>query len=173
MAFCRSCGSQLEDGKKFCGNCGAPVQHAQPQNTNTYYNNTNYAQQTSYIRPDGYDAADVEKNKGICALSYLSVLFFLPLVVCPESRFGKFHANQALILLIASSILGTASSFVMGFIQGILSFVSEDLAAISVIMVGLAVGALPFAATIFGIVTAIQGTAKELPLIGKFNILNK
>ncbi len=24
--YCRSCGSKLEDGKAFCGNCGTPVQ---------------------------------------------------------------------------------------------------------------------------------------------------
>ena len=36
---------------------------------------------------------DIQKNKVISALSYLGILFFLPLVAAPESRFGKFHAN--------------------------------------------------------------------------------
>lgn len=44
---------------------------------------------------------DIQKNKVISALSYLGILFFLPLVAAPESRFGKFHANQSLVLMLA------------------------------------------------------------------------
>lgn len=40
---------------------------------------------------------DIQKNKVISALSYLGILFFLPLMAAPESRFGKFHANQSLV----------------------------------------------------------------------------
>ena len=49
-----------------------------------------------------YDPEDIARNKSVCALSYLSILFFLPLVVCPDSKFGRFHANQALALLITA-----------------------------------------------------------------------
>jgi hypothetical protein len=39
-----------------------------------------------------FDQADIEKNKTMAGLAYL--LFFLPLVACPDSPFGRFHANQ-------------------------------------------------------------------------------
>jgi uncharacterized membrane protein len=47
-----------------------------------------------------FDPADIEKNKTMAGLAYF--IFFLPLLACPDSAFGKFHANQALLLLIVS-----------------------------------------------------------------------
>lgn len=47
-------------------------------------------------------------NKWISVLAYF--IFFLPLVVEKDSEFGKFHANQALNLLllaIAVSVVGS------------------------------------------------------------------
>lgn len=49
---------------------------------------------------DSYPAEDIEKGKTMAGLSYL--LFFLPLVACHESKYAKFHANQALLLLITA-----------------------------------------------------------------------
>ena len=40
--------------------------------------------------------------KVMSALAYLWILFFLPLVVCPDSKFGRYHANQGLVLLLAA-----------------------------------------------------------------------
>ena len=46
-----------------------------------------------------YDTQDIQDNKIWGALSYLGILFFLPLVVNGgSSKFGRFHANQAFIL---------------------------------------------------------------------------
>ena len=58
-----------------------------------------------------YDTQDIQDNKIWGALSYLGILFFLPLVVNGgRSKFGRFHANQAFILLIADLIGGVLSS---------------------------------------------------------------
>lgn len=43
-----------------------------------------------------YDTQDIQSNKVWAVLAYLGILFFLPLVACKDSRFGKFHANQDL-----------------------------------------------------------------------------
>jgi uncharacterized membrane protein len=72
-----------------------------------------YAQPTatqSAASGEMFDAADIEKNKTMAGLAYL--LFFLPLISCPESRYAKFHANQGLLLLIFS----IGGSFVLGLI---------------------------------------------------------
>ena len=97
-----------------------------------------------------YDTQDIQDNKIWGALSYLGILFFLPLVVNGgSSKFGRFHANQAFILLI-----GGVLSSLLGKIPVLGSVLS---ALISLLLL---------AYTLFGIITAGSGKAKELPFIG-------
>ena len=49
----------------------------------------------------GFDAQDIEKHKGIACLSYVSLLFLVPLLTEKESRFAQFHAKQGMALFIA------------------------------------------------------------------------
>lgn len=101
-----------------------------------------------------YDTQDIEENKPWAILSYIAVLWILPLFVnggC--SKFGRFHANQAFILLIADLIGGVLSSL-LGKIPVLGSVLS---ALISLLLL---------AYTLFGIITAGSGKAKELPFIG-------
>lgn len=41
---------------------------------------------------------DLEKNRTMAALGY--VVFFVPLIKCPDSKVGRYCANQGLILLV-------------------------------------------------------------------------
>ena len=103
---------------------------------------------------------DIDKNKVYAALAYLGILFFIPLVVAKESAYGKFHANQGLVLFLAAIIVGIIN-FVLAFIPivgGIIGFV-----------LSLAI----FAFMIIGIVNAVNGKATPLPLIGGLNLINK
>ncbi len=100
-----------------------------------------------------YSAEDIEKNKLISGLAY--IIFFLPLIVCPESPFGKYHANQGLLLLIVS-VAGSILFGILPFIGWILS----PLYSIAI-----------FVFVIIGLVGAMNGKAQELPLIGKYRIL--
>lgn len=104
-----------------------------------------------------FDPADVEANKVWGGIAY--ILFFIPLIGCPDSAFGKFHANQGLTLLIAAFILSIVSGVVsyIPLVGGILCWVIRVIIA---------------AYTILGLVTGLQGKAKELPLIGSlFSII--
>ena len=47
---------------------------------------------------------DVEANKTIAALSYLWILFLIPLLTKKNSKFCQFHAKQGLILFLLSFI---------------------------------------------------------------------
>ena len=52
-----------------------------------------------------FDQNDVEQNKTIVLLTavlqiFIGILFFLPLVCCQGSAYGKFYANQGLLLLL-------------------------------------------------------------------------
>lgn len=100
-----------------------------------------------------YSPEDIEKNKTMAGLSYL--LFFLPLIVCPESGYARFHANQALILLIA----GIAGNVVLGIIP-VVGWMLLPIFGIGVLVLG-----------IMGLVNGFGGKAMRLPLIGRFTIL--
>jgi len=99
------------------------------------------------------DPADIEKNKVMAGLAYL--IFFLPLLACPDSKYGRYHANQALILFIA----GFGGSLILSFIP-IIGWLLLPVFAFVVLV---------FA--IIGLVNGFGGKVKPLPLIGKFTIL--
>jgi uncharacterized membrane protein len=102
---------------------------------------------------EAFDKADIEKNKTMAGLAYL--LFFLPLVTCPDSPFGRFHANQGLLLL----IFGIGGSIILTIIP-VLGWILLPF-----------FGIFYFVLIIMGLVNGLNGKAKELPLIGKYRIL--
>ncbi|KAF0227579.1 MAG: hypothetical protein FD133_1380 [Erysipelotrichaceae bacterium] len=100
----------------------------------------------------GFDASDIEKNKVIAALAYL--IFFLPLLAAPDSKFGKFHANQGFWILIAGIIVSYILRFIPligGLLNGVLSL------GLFVLIVYLAYN-------------AYSGKAFELPVVGNIVI---
>lgn len=102
---------------------------------------------------EGFDPEDIEKNKTMAGLSY--IIFFLPLLVCPDSKYGKFHANQALILLITS----IAGNIILGFIP-VIGWLLLPVYAAAMLVMG-----------IIGLVNGFGGKVKQLPLIGKYTII--
>ena len=104
---------------------------------------------------------DIEKNKVMAILAYLSWLVLIPLLAAKESKFARFHANQGLVLAIAEIILGIA----LGILEGI------PLIGLIFGLVGGLLGLVCLILAILGIVNAANGKAKELPVIGKFRIL--
>ena len=54
-----------------------------------------------------YDTQDIQTNKVWAALSYVGILFILPLLVNGgQSRYAKYHANQGFILFLANIVVG-------------------------------------------------------------------
>ena len=47
-----------------------------------------------------FESKDVEENKYVAALSYIFILFLVPLFLKRESPFAQFHAKQGLVLTI-------------------------------------------------------------------------
>lgn len=120
--------------------------------------NFNYVDRTNEFSPE-----DIEKNKVISGVSYLWFLFFLPLVAAPESKFGKFHANQSFLLFILSLAI-----FLVRLILGFIPVLGR---IIGILLTLLNLGVMVF--FILGLVFAFQGQAKEIPIIGQIKILNK
>lgn len=100
-----------------------------------------------------FDQADIEKNKTMAGLAY--IIFFLPLIACPDSKFARYHANQSLLLF----ILSIAGYIILSIIP-IIGWVLIPLFSVGT-----------FVLFIIGLINGIGGKAKELPLIGKFRLL--
>lgn len=168
MAICKNCGIEIPEGKETCESCGESAPQAQqPQYQQTIQQGaqrlTKLAQDTA-DETGGIDPADIQKNKVMGGLAYF--LFFLPLIVCPESKYGRFHANQGLMYLflcIAGGIVGGILSSVLYTITWRLYWVSSLVSAVIWLAI-LAVG-------IIGLINGFSGKAKELPVIGKFRII--
>lgn len=101
-----------------------------------------------------YDPDDVENYRIVSLFAYLGFLFIVPLIAGKDSKYARFHTNQGIILFIFSAIL----AFLVRFPHvGWIFALGEVVVVIF---------------TILGIINAVTGKARELPLIGKFRILN-
>lgn len=112
-----------------------------------------------------FDPEDIEKNKAMAGLAYL--IFFLPLVAAPESKFGRFHANQGLLLL----IVGVAGGIVVMILSAILTYISYILGATIGTLLSFAFWIGYLVLGVMGLINGFGGHAKELPVIGKFRII--
>lgn len=111
-----------------------------------------------------FDDDDIKQNKTMAGLAY--ILFFLPLIVCKDSRFGRFHANQGLLLL----ILSVVGYLVISVITTVLATITWRLFGFISLLYSL-YGLFILAIAIYGLVNGINGKAKELPVIGKYRII--
>ncbi len=101
------------------------------------------------------EAADIEQNKVMGILAYIGILFLVPLLAAPTSRFAKYHANQGLVLFLFDLAVGVIFVIpVLGWIIGTVGFIAR----------------LVF--MIMGIINAAGGKMVPLPLIGQFKILS-
>lgn len=108
-----------------------------------------------------FDPNDIQQNKVMAILAYLSWLVLIPLFAAKESKFARYHCNQGIMLAIAEIIVWV--------IFGILSIIPYVGWFFIVLNSLISLVCLVFAVT--GIINAANGKAKELPFIGKFNIL--
>ena len=108
-----------------------------------------------------FDSADIEQNKVMAVLAYIGPLVLVPILAAKDSKFAKFHANQGLTLFICS--------FVYCIFPGILYSISDWLGFFVHILRLLNLAFLVLA--VLGIINAVNGQAKELPVIGKFQLL--
>lgn len=103
--------------------------------------------------------SDESTKKIICAFGYLfGILFFLPLVLYPQDDFARFHANQALAVLIVT----VAGEVVFGILCAFLPILG--------ILCGV-FGLVMFIACIYAVVGAAKGEKWNIPLIEKIRIL--
>lgn len=100
------------------------------------------------------DKQDAQQNKLYAILAYIGIFFIIPLIAAKNSKFAQYHANQGLSQFIVL--------FVLGIVVGIISALSPSVGSILMLVDYLI--ALIF--MILGIVHAVKGEAKPLPVIG-------
>ena len=100
--------------------------------------------------------------KAISALSYVGIFWVLGLFVEKDHPDVKFHTNQGLVLFILEVMCGGVS-----FVLRVLPFVGWLLSG----LVSTVLGLLCTAFMILGIINAVQGQRKPLPLIGSLQII--
>ena len=134
MKYCTKCGAPADDNALYCNACGEPF--------NERVNNTE-------------NNASNDKLMGI--LSYLGILFLIPLLLAKESEFARFHVNQGLLNFILAAVISCATS--------ISSAISGVFGIIGILEI------VPIVFAVMGIVNAYKGEMKELPLIGSIRLI--
>lgn len=112
-----------------------------------------------------YDYNDVQ-NTSVVVTVLTYIIFFLPYICTPNSRYAKFHANQSLIYLIAFMLVGVVSMIVCRIV-GIIPIMGSFLSSLVSAIVWLAEAGW----FVCGILNALNKQARELPIIGKYTIL--
>lgn len=157
MGLCFNCNSPVDENAKICPLCGA-----------TLSGNTNEA--SSEIKQNIEDAnseydskKDVEKNKGIAILSYLSFLCLIPLLGAKDSKFAYFHAVQGTVLFVMEVILSVALALVYTIFAIVMPlFIAYRVYRIfRVLLLGIFI-----AFSVLGIINVVNGEIKRLPIIG-------
>ena len=84
-------------------------------------------------------------------LSYIGILFLVPLLVCKDNAFAQFHAKQGLVLFIAEiATMFIAWIPILGWLIGLVAWITW------------------LVLSIIGIINVVNGKQVPLPIIGKF-----
>lgn len=106
-----------------------------------------------------FDQSDVQQNRTLVMVTaivqlFFPIIFFLPLVACKNSAYGRFYANQGLILLVLCFIMGLISRIpLIGWLIG-------GIVALIVLIFG-----------IINVVNAYKGARKGIPVFGGIEII--
>jgi len=98
-------------------------------------------------------------------LSYIGILWLIPLSVEKNDKVVRFHVNQGIVLFIFDII----GSIAVGILSAIFVFIPV-ISFLGVVIASL-FGILCFVLMIIGIVNAANKSEKPLPIIGKFQVL--
>ena len=184
---CQNCNSEMNEGAQFCVSCGAQQQAPQQQAPQQAQYQQQAPQQPQYQQPQqpyqqqapagkggfmdtknetaSFHPEDIQRNKSMCILCYLGVLLFIPYFAQKDSPYTKFHCNQGLNLALLSLCSYILSQYIFPPISNFIPFIGVIFALISIVI---SIGTIFF--IIVGIINALNGVAKELPIIGKFRI---
>lgn len=103
--------------------------------------------------PESPELEDIRSNQWIAAAAYL--LFFVPLLAAPKSKFAMYHANQGLVLLLTV----IAANLVLWLLP-LIGLLLVPLANLGLLVL-----------FIMGILNTVNGWMKPLPFIGGLSLI--
>lgn len=105
-----------------------------------------------------FDPQEIQSYKVVAVLSYIiPILFFLPVVMNPNSTYCKHNSNQSLCWFITCVILGILTA-IIGLIP-VLGWIINILVDVAILVIAILYAAFAF-----------QGNAVKVPVLG--DILN-
>ena len=110
---------------------------------------------------DQFFPEDVQSNQISGILASFPMLFWIPLVLAGQSPYAKFCANQGLTLLLINAALGFAG----GIAGGLLGWIPV-ISWIWTGVISLTVGAVSLGSFLLLLISACQGRARKIPLVG-------
>ena len=121
---------------------------------------------------------EVNNGKLMAVLAYFGLLALIPYFVEKDNKYVRFHSIQGLNFYLESLIATVGLTVVMfvsmflfiipilGWILGGILFIVSFIG-----LMAISIGSLVF--QIMGIVYAVQGSAKELPIVNKLKLIKK
>jgi len=177
MPFCGKCGSEVENGAKFCPNCGEKMGN-ETDKENVVVIGEDFADKARKAAEKfndtkdtttEYDQNDIFANKTMAIISYIWFLCLIPLLSKNESPYAQFHARQGFNLL----LLRVCKSVILGILDSVATLSSVPLFSMITGACGRLLDILFIILMVIGIINAAKGKAKELPVIGKYDIWHK
>lgn len=169
MAFCKNCGQPVDENANNCANCGAPIEK----------NETPVASQAPV---QNQQTDDVQANKSIAWLAYFGILLLIPLFARKTSEYCKFHVKQGVTTFCAGIVIWIVQSIINAILGGILTSMIYSYNRAGAAIVGIIVALVGFiffalsvviiVCEIIGIVNAVKGEEKPLPIFGKITVLH-
>ena len=141
--FCPKCGTQIPENDHYCPTCGEPV-----------FAKNNVPDESDHTAK--FEPEDAGRTNILSALCYLNFIFIIiALLLEPNSRFLRYHINQSLVLTVFGILCGIVA--IVPFIGWIVSVIGTVACVVL---------------TVMGVVRAYKCEAKDLPIIGKYTIVN-
>ncbi|MEA4899275.1 hypothetical protein ACH6CV_07090 [Bacillota bacterium Meth-B3] len=113
-----------------------------------------------------FDASDVQENRVKGGVGYVPFLFFLPLILCPNSKYGRFCANQGFIAVAASAVVAVAF-WILNLLLGWIPLIGWLVDAVRWLLEA----AILLLALYHAFLACSKGDARELPMLGGLRLI--
>lgn len=201
MPFCPKCGTEYQEGAKFCAKCGgnldgsvAPVPVNQGPGFFQKILDTKNVTSTM-------DVNDINAGKAMSILAYCAVLAYLlvswifggflafivmagmlvaPCILAKKSKFLQYHLSMIFPAILGVFAVEAIESFISsklywavywGLSFSASSFVATLVGVILAWLIHIIFMGIPIMILVIGLMNAIGGKAKDLPLIGRFKLI--
>lgn len=202
MPFCPKCGTEYQEGTKFCAKCGGNLDGSvAPVPVNQGPGFFQKILDTKDVT-SSFDAADINAGKAMGILAYCALFAYIlvgwlfggffailvcagmlvaPCIIAKKSKFLRYHLSMIFPALLGVMVVDVVEGFISsklfwGVYSAIFAGTWNDVAAnivgtLLAWFVHIVFMAIPVLILVLGLVNAIKGKAKDLPVIGRFKLI--